>query len=334
MERHPVQPNGAGAAIALIAALLDPEPSVVAQERPQALAGRGLGGKSLAVDREVHGRELRPDLLGIVIGEVALIGRRAVHVVEPIFSLDGAFDRAAQRAGGGQAIEGELHRLRRRRGDGQREIVAGLAACPDDERGGAPEMGERVAAKGKALLECAGGKMNAAQQLARFEHVHMVAGDEVERRDLARLAPLRPQRVDAFERSSERDHGAGRQRHADIPADGRRVVDLERHQQRVAAQFQQRRRGPVGGRLELLELGDRAGRGDFKSVGGQLERRPAQRLEIDQSVRGDLWRREQPSAAGKIGITRLPPGNFVGGGGALDRGNGVEVHDRRPMLGA
>ena len=49
-------------------------------------------------------------------------------------------------------------------------------------------MGERVAAKGKALLECAGGKMNAAQQLARFEHVHMVAGDEVERRDLARLA--------------------------------------------------------------------------------------------------------------------------------------------------
>ena len=54
MERHPVQPHGAGAAIALIAALLDPEPSVVAQERPQALARRGLGGKSLAVDREVH----------------------------------------------------------------------------------------------------------------------------------------------------------------------------------------------------------------------------------------------------------------------------------------
>ena len=149
--------------------------------------------------------------------------------------------------------------------------------------------------------------------------------------DLARLAALRPQRVDAFERGSERDHGAGRQRHADIPADGRRVVDLERHQQRVAAQFQQRRRGPVGGRLELLELGDRAGRGDFKSVGGQLERRPAQRLEIDQRVGGDLRRREQPGAAGKIGITRLPPGNFVGGGRALDLGNGVQIHDRRPM---
>ena len=100
----------------------------------------------------------------------------------------------------------------------------------------------------------------------------------------------------------------------------------------MAAQFQQRRRGPVGGRLELLELGDRAGRGDFKSVRGQLERRPAQRLEIDQSVRGDLWRREQPSAAGKIGITRLPPGNFVGGGGALDRGNVFRFMTVAPSL--
>ena len=34
--------------------------------------------------------ELRPDLLGVVIGEVALIGRRAVHVVEPVVGLDGA----------------------------------------------------------------------------------------------------------------------------------------------------------------------------------------------------------------------------------------------------
>ena len=253
-----------------------------------------------------------------------------MHVVEPIFGLDGAFNRAAERAGGGQAIEAELHRLGCRRGDRQREIVAGLAACPDEKRGRAAEMGERVAAKSKALLECAGGKMNAAQQIARLEHVDVVAGDEVERGDLARLARLRPQRADALERSSERDHGASRQRHADIPADGRRVVDLERHQQRVGTQFQQRRRAPVGGRLELLELGDRAGRGDFKSVRGQLERRPAQRLKIDQSMRGDLWRREQPSAAGEIGITGLPPRNFVGGGRALNRGNGVQIYDGCP----
>ena len=54
MERQAIQPYGASAAIALVAALLDAEPSMVAQERPEALAGGGLGGKSLAVDREVH----------------------------------------------------------------------------------------------------------------------------------------------------------------------------------------------------------------------------------------------------------------------------------------
>ena len=54
MERHAVEPDGAGAAIALVAAFLDAEPAMLAQERPEALAGRGLGGKLLAVDREVH----------------------------------------------------------------------------------------------------------------------------------------------------------------------------------------------------------------------------------------------------------------------------------------
>ena len=63
-------------------------------------------------------------------------------------------------------------------------------------------MGERVAAEGEALLERARGEMDAAQQLARPEHIHMIAGDEIERGNLARLAALRPKRVDAFERAS------------------------------------------------------------------------------------------------------------------------------------
>ena len=102
-----------------VAALLDAEPAVLAQERAEALAGRRLRRKRLAVDREVHARsgELRPDLLGVVIGEVALVGRRAVHVVEPVRILDGRVDRAAQRTGRRHAVEAELHRLRRRRGD-------------------------------------------------------------------------------------------------------------------------------------------------------------------------------------------------------------------------
>ncbi len=95
MEGHAVEPDRAGAAIALVAALLDAEPAVLAQEGAQALAGRGLGRKLLAVDREVHGAELRADLLGVVIGEVTLVGRRAVHVVEPVLLADMGVDRLA-----------------------------------------------------------------------------------------------------------------------------------------------------------------------------------------------------------------------------------------------
>ena len=54
VERHAVEPDGAGAAVALVAALLDAEPAVVAQEGAQALAWCRLGGKHLAVDRELH----------------------------------------------------------------------------------------------------------------------------------------------------------------------------------------------------------------------------------------------------------------------------------------
>ena len=54
VKRNPVEPHGAGATIALVAAFLDPEPSLLAQESAQALARRGLRRKHLAVDGEVH----------------------------------------------------------------------------------------------------------------------------------------------------------------------------------------------------------------------------------------------------------------------------------------
>ncbi len=43
VERHAVEPDRAGAAIALVAAFLDAEPAELAQEGAQALAGRGFG---------------------------------------------------------------------------------------------------------------------------------------------------------------------------------------------------------------------------------------------------------------------------------------------------
>ena len=42
MHRHAVEPDGAGAAIAGIAAFLDAEAAVLAQEGAQALAGSGV----------------------------------------------------------------------------------------------------------------------------------------------------------------------------------------------------------------------------------------------------------------------------------------------------
>ncbi len=54
MHRHSVEPDRACAAIARVAALLDAEGTVIAQERAQALTGLRLGGELLAVDGIVH----------------------------------------------------------------------------------------------------------------------------------------------------------------------------------------------------------------------------------------------------------------------------------------
>ena len=145
------------------------------------------------------------------------------------------------------------------------------APCADHERGRPAEMGQRIAAEGEALVERAGGEMDAAQQLARLAaRWLMVAGDEIGRGHLARFRAARPQHIAALERHSQRDHRAGRQRHADIAADGGRVPDLPRRQQRVAAAAQQRRGRPVRRRLEVLELGDGAGRGNIEPGGESL----------------------------------------------------------------
>jgi hypothetical protein len=71
--------------------------------------------------------------------------------------------------------------------------------------------------RGKALLECAGGEMNATQSSRSVRS--MVAGDEFSAETLRgalclAMTPSAKQRL---------DHGASRRRHADIPADSRRV---------------------------------------------------------------------------------------------------------------
>ena len=54
MDRHAVDPDRAGAAIAGVAALLDPEAALLPQKGAQALPGSRLGGDRLAVDGEIH----------------------------------------------------------------------------------------------------------------------------------------------------------------------------------------------------------------------------------------------------------------------------------------
>ena len=54
MERRAVEPDGAGAAVSRIAAFLDAEASLLAQEGAQALAGSRLRRDALAVEGELH----------------------------------------------------------------------------------------------------------------------------------------------------------------------------------------------------------------------------------------------------------------------------------------
>ena len=55
MNGDAVEPDGAGAAVAGVATLLDAEPSHLAQESSQALAGPRLFRESFAVDEVTHG---------------------------------------------------------------------------------------------------------------------------------------------------------------------------------------------------------------------------------------------------------------------------------------
>ena len=140
MHRLAVEPDGAGAAIAGVAALLDAEAAVVAQEGAQALAGKRLAetdrplmrvfGRRLG-DRScrLSLRELGADLLGEVVSEVALVGGRAVHVAEPALVGDPGIDRLAQLGRCGACGEAELDGPVGRGGDGQQEVAGRHRSC-------------------------------------------------------------------------------------------------------------------------------------------------------------------------------------------------------------
>ena len=96
MERLAVDMHGAGAAITGVAALLDAEHIEIAQERAQALAGRRLGRIAAAIDVDNGSSELRADLFGKILGDVALVRSRSVHVVEIGVRRQSGVQRMAQ----------------------------------------------------------------------------------------------------------------------------------------------------------------------------------------------------------------------------------------------
>ena len=159
MHRRAVEPDRAGAAIARVAALLDAEDAAVAQECAQALAGRGSARtscrrprSSCAVSR--LGASSCADLLGEVVGQVALVGGRC-RARRRNSRRPGCARRspgAAPSAVGG-VLEAQLHRPRRRGGDGEQQVAGRSSLRADQQRRRAAEMGERGTPESEPLRQ-------------------------------------------------------------------------------------------------------------------------------------------------------------------------------------
>ena len=126
------------------------------------------------------------------------------------------------------------------------------------------------------------------------------------------VAVARPERVDAFERGGQRDHRAGRQRHADVAADGRRVPDLERRQAaRRCTRGTAARRVHSGGPLNRCSSAIRQVAAISSPAGDAVSGGQPRALEIDQRVGGGLRLGEQPGAAGQPGMAVAPLPDLV-----------------------
>ena len=170
----------------------------------------------------------------------------------------------------------------------------------------------------------------AAQQLTRQQHVLMVADDEIDGRHLALAAVERPQGVDPFQRRRQRGHRARRQGHADVAADGGRVPDLERGEEGAAALVDQERRRPVRAPGEGVEVGDGAGGGDAQPVVTDLQRRPAEGAQVEQTAQVRLRLREEPGPPRQPAIPFPPLEVAIDGGGVAHVFDRVQVHAGSP----
>ncbi len=197
----------------------------------------------------------------------------------------------------------------------------------DQQRRRAAEPRQRDLPERRALDERRRRNVDAAQEFAGFEIVAERAFDEIDHGNLPLAAVRRPDGADTVERGGERNHGACRQRHAQIAANRRHVPDLERCQKRAAALINQRRRGPFDRRGDAVELRDGAGTGDFEAGRAHAQRLPAELGQIDKPAEFGLRLGKQPGAAADPGIARAPLRQRLARLRLRPFGDGVQIQD-------
>src|SRR5438552_10143214 len=109
-----------------------------------------------------------------MVCQVALVGGAAVNVSEIAVCRNPSCDRLPQRFGGRGFGKAKLYRARGCRSDREQQVVSRRIAGPDQQRGGAAELGERSLPERGPLQECRSRQVNFAQQLARTKDVGVI----------------------------------------------------------------------------------------------------------------------------------------------------------------
>ena len=251
---------------------------------------RGALRKLLAVDLEAHGQQalqFGADFLGEPQRHVLAPGRLAMDVVVIEVVGDALQDRVAQFARrralpAKRQSNGPRGRCRHRQRQMRRRCRRCRSTAPPSGRPASARSGETPSAASarRAGVSICRSRSPGASTL-RWLPVTKSAT-----RNLLLAAVGLPDRADAVERRGQRDHRPGRQRHAEIAADGRGLPDLEGGEKGAAALVDQRRGEPFRRAGQRVELRDRAGRGDREPGLGDGQRRPFQIGEIDQPASG------------------------------------------------
>jgi len=185
---------------------------------------------------------------------------RTVGIVEIKAERHRIIDGALQFHRGRDVFKLQLYGAQRRSSDSEEKRAFLPALGADQHDFGPAKMRQSEASKGKGFFQRGCWQMNAAQEFSGRENIGMVAGDKFNHGYFAGLSTARPKCANAFQRCSEGNHRACRERHADISAYGGFIPDFERCQERATTVAEKRGRRPIGWRFfyELIEVDDLA----------------------------------------------------------------------------